>query len=107
MIRYGKYEQKIPPHITQAIQSLYNTVIHIKYMNEQTSEPVTTNQHVRQGCMLSPTVFNIYINKVTKEWKEVSAKKYIQLNTESTIKTILHADDQVLITNQKTNYKTH
>jgi hypothetical protein len=38
-------------------------------MNDQISEPITTNQGVRQGCGLSPTLFNTYINKVIKEWK--------------------------------------
>jgi hypothetical protein len=37
-------EEKIPPHLIEAIKSLYkNTVIRIKYMNDQISEPVTTN----------------------------------------------------------------
>jgi hypothetical protein len=44
-------------------------------------------------------VFNIYINKVVQEGKEdVSATKGIQLKNESTIKTILYTNDQVLIT---------
>jgi hypothetical protein len=45
-----------------------STVIRIKYVNGQISEPITTNQGRRQGCGLSTTLF-IYINRVIKEWK--------------------------------------
>jgi hypothetical protein len=57
-------------------------------MNDEISEPITTNQGVRQGCGLSPTLFNIYINKVIKESKEWGANE-IQLKNERTIKTSL------------------
>jgi len=71
-------------------------------MDGQISEPIATNQGVRQGCGLSPTLFNIYINKVIKEWKkEMCGTNGIQLKNKSTIKTVLYADDQVFITKSK------
>jgi hypothetical protein len=64
-------EVNIPPYLIKAMKSLFrNTVIRIKYMNGQISEPITTNQGIRQECRLSPTLFNIYMNKVIMEWKE-------------------------------------
>jgi hypothetical protein len=47
-----------------------NTVIRIKYVNGQISEPVTTNQDRRQGYGLSTTLLSIYISRAIKEWKE-------------------------------------
>jgi hypothetical protein len=74
-----------------------HTTIRIKYTDGQ-SEPNTINHGIRQGCGLSPTLFNIYINKMIKEWKEeMNGTNDIQLKNKSTIKTVLYADDQVLI----------
>jgi hypothetical protein len=70
-------------------------VIRIKYVNDQISEPITTNQGVRQGCGLSPTMFTIYINKVIKGWKG-GGTNGIQLRNRITIKIVIYADDQVL-----------
>jgi hypothetical protein len=41
-------EEKIPPHLIEAIKSLYKKIgILIKYMNDQISEPNTTNHGAR------------------------------------------------------------
>jgi hypothetical protein len=51
---------------------------------------------VRQGCGLSPELFNIYINKVTKEWKQTT-QNGIHVTSGKKIQTILYADDEVII----------
>jgi hypothetical protein len=71
-------------------------------MDGQISEPIATNQGVRQRCGLSPTLFSIYTGKVTEEWKNgMCDTNGIQLKNKSTIKTVLHADDLVFITKSK------
>jgi hypothetical protein len=41
-------------------------------------------------------LFNIYINKAIKEWKQ-TARNGIQLTSGERIKRILYADDQVIV----------
>jgi hypothetical protein len=45
---------------------------------EDLSELISTNKGVRQGCGLSPVLFNICINKIVQEFKTIM--KAIQLN---------------------------
>jgi hypothetical protein len=82
-------EEDIPTQLLKAIQSLYKiSKICIKYNEGQTSEPINTNKGVRQGCGLSPALFNIYINKAIKEWKQTT-QNGTQLTTGKKIQTIL------------------
>jgi hypothetical protein len=88
--------EDIPTQLLKAIQSLYqNSKISIKYNDGQISEPINTNKGVRKGCGLSPDLFNIYINKAIKEWKQTT-QSGIQLRSGKMIQTILYADDQVI-----------
>jgi hypothetical protein len=78
-------------------QCKWNATIQImKYNDGQISEPINANKGVRQGCGLSSDLFNIYINKAIKEWKQTT-QSGIQLGSGKMIQTILYADDQVII----------
>jgi hypothetical protein len=44
-----------------------NSKISIEYNDGQISERINTNKGVRQGCGLSPDLFNRYINKAIRE----------------------------------------
>ena len=89
-------DNKIPNYSLNTIKCIYrNTKIRIKF-NDGISEPKHINKGVRQGCGLSPVLFNIYINKIIQEFKTV-IKKGIQLNNRKLVNTILYADDQILM----------
>ena len=60
------------------------------------SDLIHISKGVRQGCGLSPVLFNIYINKIRQEFKPV-IKQGIQLNNMKLVNTILYADDQILM----------
>jgi hypothetical protein len=66
-------DEDIPMQLLKVIQSLYqNSKISIKYNDRQISEPINTNKGVRQGCGISPDLFNICINKAINEWKQTT-----------------------------------
>jgi len=56
-------ENKIPNYLLNTIKYIYrNTKVRIKFNDGIFSEPIYINKGVRQGCGLSPVLFNIYIN---------------------------------------------
>ena len=58
---------KLPNYLINTIKSIYrNTKVRIKF-KEDLSELISINKGVRQGCGLSPVLFNIYINKIVQE----------------------------------------
>jgi len=98
-------DNKIPNYLLNEIKCIYrNTKVRIKF-NDGISEPVYINRRVRQGCGLSPVLFNIYINKTIREFKIV-IKKGIQLNNRKLVNTILYADDQILLATSEDELQT-
>ena len=70
---------------------IYIYKVRIKF-NDGICEPIYINKGVRQGCGLSPVLFNTYINKTLQEFKIV-IKKGIQLNNRKLVNTILYANN--------------
>ena len=98
-------DNKIANYLLNKIKFIYrNTKIRIKF-NDGISEPIHINKGVRQGCGLSPVLFNIYINKILQEFKTV-IKKGIQVNERKLVSTILHADNQILMATSEDDLQT-
>jgi hypothetical protein len=55
-----------PQQIIKAIQSPYNESNIVINTGIKRTAKIKTNQGLRQGCGLSPTLFNIYIDDVIK-----------------------------------------
>ena len=98
-------DSKIPNYLLNTVKCIYrNTKVRIK-LNDGISEPIYINKGVRQGCGLSSVLFNIYINKIIREFKIV-IKKGIQLNNRKLVNTILYADDQILMATSEDELQT-
>ena len=98
-------DNTIPNYLLNTIKCIYrNTKIRITF-NCCISEPIHINKGVRQGCGLSPVLFNIYINKIIQEFKTL-IKKGIKLNNRKLVNTIPCADDQILMATSEDDLQT-
>jgi retron-type reverse transcriptase len=52
-----------------ATRSLYDKTSVIIDLGYETTSEIKTNKGVRQGCSISPTLFNIYIDGMFRTWK--------------------------------------
>ncbi|AAC97621.1 Reverse transcriptase [Melanoplus sanguinipes entomopoxvirus] len=87
-----------PPHLINAIKSLYeNTRIIVK------SKVIKINKGIKQGCAVSLSLFNIYIDHIMNEWKQHNIKG-IELNDNTNLNYILYADDLVIISTNKNDF---
>jgi hypothetical protein len=92
----------ISSHLIRVVQSLYHdTIICIKKENRQSKISEEINTGVRQGCPLSPILFNIYIDDVVQKWQKDFQHNILKPKLK--LNTILFADDQVIIAENEEN----
>ena len=77
-----------------AIKSLYVNVSACVKVNNLTTDWFDVNSGLRQGCSLSPLLFNLYINDLALHINALG--KGITLNNDK-ISLLMYADDIVLI----------
>lgn len=93
-------ERGFPNHLIEITKSLYkNTNIIINNGGTRTNK-IKTNQGLRQGCGLSPTLFNIYIDDVVKLWKP-QINPGIKLREGTNLNSLIYADDLTIIQNNE------
>lgn len=92
-----------PQHLVEMIRQMYEgTVISIDKGNLKNILNVKkeiVNLGVRQGCPLSPTLFNIYLDAAIAEWQ--AQLKYDFKVGSTILNTILFADDQVVFADKE------
>ena len=76
-----------------------NTKLHIKTSNDFMSQSLQVEKGVKQGCVLSPTLFNIFINDLKDYLDKVNMEPPILNSTP--INSLFYADDLVLISTSK------
>ncbi|KAJ4427887.1 hypothetical protein ANN_23895 [Periplaneta americana] len=95
-------DKNIPNLLFQNIIEIYtDSKISVK-INNCISERKLVNNGVRQGCPLSTTLFNIYINEIILKWNQIYTSG-IKITSALTLNTLLYADDQVIISNSEDN----
>ena len=65
-------------------------------LNNKLAKEVEINKRVCQGCPLSPTLFNIYFDKITTKWQNQDIPE-IKLSKNQQLSTLLFANNQVII----------
>jgi len=76
-------------------------IIRVNAGNGISEDSRAVTQRVRQGCPLSPVLFNLYLNEVIRIWlQKLKTSKYFG---ELIFNTLLFADDQFIISDTEDN----
>ena len=62
----------VPPHLQQAIKTMYTTVYAKVQINGDTHREVLSDIGVKQGCSLSSTLFGLYIDQLETYLDEIN-----------------------------------
>ena len=77
------------------IKSLYQSVQYSIKIDNRIMNPITSNLGLKQGCPLSPLLFNLYINNITQHLQPTDEDD-IKLQQEK-ITHFMYADDLVIV----------
>ncbi len=93
----------LPPSFVTVLKSLYkNTITRVQYGNI-TSDTIHVESGVRQGCPLSPTLFNLFIAGLVRELE--GSGRGVTLG-EVIIPALFFADDMVLLAQSESELET-
>ena len=81
----------------RVLRSIYESVESCVRVDDELTEFFSIETGVRQGCVLSPLLYAIFINGLVKELKELNCGIEIGENQELNISSLLYADDIVLM----------
>lgn len=94
-------ETQINTTIIRAIQQLYDGQTSRIKLGNRLSTHFQVSKGLRQGCCLSPTLFNIYINRALKNWRNQCHRMGVELSEDRNLYTVHFADDQVVLAQEK------
>ena len=78
-----------------ALKSLYTSVVSRVRVNGFTTDWFNVKNGLRQGCSLSPILFNMFINEFALSVQALG--KGIKLHDDERVSILLYADDIVLL----------
>jgi ribosomal protein RSM22 (predicted rRNA methylase) len=84
------------------VDSYTQNKIPIKF-NNKLSEPVEIYKGVCQCCPLSPTLFNIYLDKIITKWQKQDITRIKLSKNQQQLSMLLFADNQVIIAETEDN----
>ena len=89
----------ISPKFVRILQSMYTDISGKVRINNSFSDFFMISIGLRQGCNLSPHLFNLYVDDLAKALKEIRNFP-VMLNGE-TIPCLLYADDMLLLSSSQ------
>ena len=90
----------IPDHLTCLLRNLYAGQEEIVRTGHGKTDWVQLGKGVRQGCILSPCLFNLYAEYITRNIGMEEAKAGIKIAGRN-INNLRHADDNILMVENK------
>lgn len=99
LLRLLKYN--INGHFYNLIKNLYSKSKCFVKLGSQQTKTFDYMRGVRQGCILSPLLFNLYINELSLQLDQTIRSDAIYLPNNSKLTSLLYADDLVLLSKSK------
>ena len=89
------FDMGIKGNFFNIIKHLYADDTAVIKVNNKISKPFRTNRGLRQGCVLSPLLFNLYMSEFTDQINDCPDK--VELTADTELGGILWADDILLL----------
>ena len=83
----------------ELIKNIYAKTQCAVKINDNTTEFFPFTKGVRQGCTLSPVLFNVYVNDIFNRINENNLSNLNLLDTQ--VNALMYADDQILLSESK------
>ena len=92
-------------HFLKIVEDMYSKYCMVVKLTDGYSEKIPTNTGVKQGCVISPMLFNFYINDLPEYIEHSGGTDPVQLEI-TKLNCLLFADDLVLISESASGLQT-
>jgi hypothetical protein len=100
------YNRGIPHHVIAVIKNMYQGTKITFITKSGKVLPAEINLGVRQGCSMSPVLFNLYLDDAIRQWQSQLKTLYIPNNLKKEkFLTFMFADDQVIISDNEETFQ--
>lgn len=95
LLIYKLHEMGMPTKMVNMIKNIYQSTKSMIWTGDEVSQEFNTYTGVRQGCLLSPLLFTLYLNDL-HDWLEGGL-----MVDEINIRVLLYADDIVILADER------